>query len=185
MTCTMPLKRPDFLDLNFKYDTVVFEEAAQILEIESFIPLVLQRAKDIDGHARLKRGNDWRSQSITRWSRIKRFPSFVTWTKVVSPDCNVRVPNIVLDAQGRARKQISKLYSWRYRLDDLRAFPRNNGFSSPMPVWQKSRSLSIVHHSHRNHVHSRIISKICKKPSICVRCISGCASGYPLSLFRC
>ena len=30
------------------------------------------------------------------------------------------VPNIVLDAQGRTRKQISKLYSWRYKkLDDL------------------------------------------------------------------
>ena len=50
MTCTYAaLKRSDFLDLNFKYDTVVFEEAAQILEIESFIPLALQRAKDIGG----------------------------------------------------------------------------------------------------------------------------------------
>ena len=116
------LKRSDFLDLNFKYDTVVFEEAAQILEIESFIPLALQRAKDIDGHARLKR--------VVMIGDHNQLPPVVknqTFSKFCHMDQScfsslVRsgVPNIVLDAQGRARKQISKLYSWRYKkLDDL------------------------------------------------------------------
>ena len=123
MTCTYAaLKRSDFLDLNFKYDTVVFEEAAQILEIESFIPLALQRAKDIDGHARLKR--------VVMIGDHNQLPPVVknqTFSKFCHMDqsCFSRlvrsgVPNIVLDAQGRARKQISKLYSWRYKkLDDL------------------------------------------------------------------
>lgn len=36
-----------------QYDNVLMEEAAQILEIETFIPLMLQKPQD--GHNRLKR----------------------------------------------------------------------------------------------------------------------------------
>ncbi len=43
MTCThAALKRRDFLDLAFKYDNLLLEEAAQILEIETFLPMLLQ-----------------------------------------------------------------------------------------------------------------------------------------------
>lgn len=54
MTCThAALKRREFLDLGFKYDNLLMEESAQILEIETFIPMLLQKAQD--GHNRLKR----------------------------------------------------------------------------------------------------------------------------------
>ena len=43
MTCThAALKRSEFLELAFKYDNLLMEEAAQILEIETFIPMLLQ-----------------------------------------------------------------------------------------------------------------------------------------------
>ena len=43
MTCThAALKRREFLELAFQYDSLVMEEAAQILEIEAFIPMLLQ-----------------------------------------------------------------------------------------------------------------------------------------------
>lgn len=43
MTCTYAaLKRADFLKLGFKYDNLLMEEAAQILEIETFIPMLMQ-----------------------------------------------------------------------------------------------------------------------------------------------
>lgn len=43
MTCThAALKRREFLDIGFKYDNLLMEESAQILEIESFIPMLLQ-----------------------------------------------------------------------------------------------------------------------------------------------
>lgn len=43
MTCThAALKRQDLVALNFKYDNILMEESAQILEIETFIPLLLQ-----------------------------------------------------------------------------------------------------------------------------------------------
>lgn len=44
MTCThAALKRREFLRLGFTYDNVVMEEAAQVLEIETFIPLLMQK----------------------------------------------------------------------------------------------------------------------------------------------
>ena len=43
MTCThAALKRHEFLALALQYDNLVMEEAAQILEIETFIPMLLQ-----------------------------------------------------------------------------------------------------------------------------------------------
>jgi len=43
MTCThAALKRREFIDLAFKYDNLLMEESGQILEIETFIPMLLQ-----------------------------------------------------------------------------------------------------------------------------------------------
>ena len=54
MTCThAALKRHDFIKLKFEFDSLVMEEAAQVLEIETFIPLLLQSQRSSAG--RLKR----------------------------------------------------------------------------------------------------------------------------------
>lgn len=54
MTCThAALKRKELVNLSFKYDNILMEESAQILEIETFIPLLLQNP--LDGFNRLKR----------------------------------------------------------------------------------------------------------------------------------
>ncbi len=54
MTCThAALKRREFMQLAFQYDNLLMEESAQILEVETFIPMMLQ--KQVDGHSRLKR----------------------------------------------------------------------------------------------------------------------------------
>ncbi len=43
MTCThAAMARSRLIELGFKYDNIIMEESAQILEIESFIPMVLQ-----------------------------------------------------------------------------------------------------------------------------------------------
>lgn len=48
MTCThAALKRREFLEIGFKYDNLLMEESAQILEIESFIPMLLQVSNPI------------------------------------------------------------------------------------------------------------------------------------------
>lgn len=46
MTCThAALKRRDLIESGFQYDNILMEETAQILEIETFIPLLLQVQK--------------------------------------------------------------------------------------------------------------------------------------------
>lgn len=55
MTCThAALKRVDLIESGFEYDNILVEEAGQILEIESFIPLVLQKPR-FGKTSRLKR----------------------------------------------------------------------------------------------------------------------------------
>ena len=41
------------MEFGFRYDNIVMEESAQILEVETFIPLMLQTPED--GYSRLKR----------------------------------------------------------------------------------------------------------------------------------
>ena len=54
MTCThAALTRETLVKLGFRYDNVLLEESAQILEIETFIPMLLQEPQD--GYNRLKR----------------------------------------------------------------------------------------------------------------------------------
>jgi intron-binding protein aquarius len=55
MTCThAALKRHDFVSQGFEFDSLVMEESAQILEIETFIPMLLQQQHK-DKPSRLKR----------------------------------------------------------------------------------------------------------------------------------
>lgn len=50
MTCThAALKRRSLVELGFQYDNLVMEEAAQILEIETFIPYDERRGKERRG----------------------------------------------------------------------------------------------------------------------------------------
>ena len=110
----------DFLKLGFKYDNLVMEEAAQVLEIETFIPMLLQRQED--GVSRLKRviliGDHHQlppvvqNMAFQKYSRLDQslFSRFV----------RLGTPYVELNAQGRARPSLAKLYNWRYRaLGDL------------------------------------------------------------------
>uniref|UniRef100_A0A1D1XQ76 Intron-binding protein aquarius n=1 Tax=Anthurium amnicola TaxID=1678845 RepID=A0A1D1XQ76_9ARAE len=121
MTCThAALKRKDFLQFGFKYDNLLMEESAQILEIETFIPMLLQRQED--GYARLKRciliGDHHQLPPVVKNMAFQKYSHMdqSLFTRFV----RLGVPYIELNAQGRARPSIAKLYNWRYRdLGDL------------------------------------------------------------------
>jgi len=105
------------------------EESAQILEIETFIPLLLQNPED--GFNRLKR---WimigdhhqlppviKNQAFQKYSNMEQslFTRFVrlgesqfSWSR--DQKYILGVPIIQLDMQGRARPTICELYNWRY-----------------------------------------------------------------------
>ncbi|KAJ9179582.1 hypothetical protein P3X46_011356 [Hevea brasiliensis] len=121
MTCThAALKRKDFLQLGFKYDNLLMEESVQILEIETFIPMLLQRQED--GYARLKCciliGDHHQLSPAVKNMAFQKYSQMdqSLFTRFV----RLGIPYIELNAQGRARPSIAKLYNWRCRdLEDL------------------------------------------------------------------
>ncbi|XP_067030979.1 RNA helicase aquarius-like [Acropora muricata] len=121
MTCThAALKRRDLVELGFKYDNVLMEEAAQILEIETFIPLLLQNPED--GYNRMKRviliGDHHQLPPVIKNMAFQKFSNMEQslFTRFV----RLGVPTVQLDAQGRARSSLCNLYNWRYtKLGDL------------------------------------------------------------------
>ncbi|KAL3310388.1 hypothetical protein Ciccas_011048 [Cichlidogyrus casuarinus] len=122
MTCThAALRRRDLVQLGFTYDTIIMEEAAQILEIETFIPLLLQNP-DISGQNRLKRwimiGDHNQLPPVVKNQAFNNYSNMgqSLFTRLIK----LGVPTVNLDAQGRARPSLSRLYSWRYeKLADL------------------------------------------------------------------
>ncbi|KAM7528012.1 hypothetical protein LguiB_031422 [Lonicera macranthoides] len=135
MTCThAALKRKDFLQLGFKYDNLLMEESAQILEIETFIPMLLQRQED--GYARLKRciliGDHHQLPPVVKNMAFQKYSHMdqSLFTRFV----RLGIPYIELNAQGRARPSLAKLYNWRYRdLGDLPYVKEN-------PVFHKANA---------------------------------------------
>merc|ERR1719312_939069 len=116
MTCThAALKRQELVQLGFKYDNILMEESAQILEIETFIPLLLQNPED--GTNRLKRwimiGDHHQLPPVVKNMAFEKFSNMEQslFTRLV----RLNVPTIELDAQGRSRPSICSLYNWRYK----------------------------------------------------------------------
>ncbi|KAG0339143.1 hypothetical protein BG004_006940 [Podila humilis] len=121
MTCThAALKRRELVNLGFKYDNIVMEEAAQILEVETFIPMLLQEPDD--GVNCLKRviliGDHNQLPPVVKNTAFQQYGNMEQsmFTRFV----RLGVPTVELDAQGRARTDMADLYKWRYKnLGDL------------------------------------------------------------------
>ncbi|XP_005109242.1 RNA helicase aquarius [Aplysia californica] len=116
MTCThAALKRRDLVTVGFQFDNIIMEESAQILEIETFIPLLLQNPKD--GNNRLKRwimiGDHHQLPPVIKNMAFQKFSNMEQslFTRLV----RLGVPTVDLDAQGRARASLANLYNWRYK----------------------------------------------------------------------
>ncbi|KAL4915195.1 hypothetical protein BDW62DRAFT_219627 [Aspergillus aurantiobrunneus] len=114
------MRRQEIADLGFHYDNVVMEEAAQITEVESFIPAALQNMKE--GRLPLKRvvlcGDHLQNSPIIQNMAFRQYAHFEQslFLRLV----RLGVPAITLDQQGRARPSIAELFRWRYQnLGDL------------------------------------------------------------------
>lgn len=135
MTCThAAMKRSDFVELGFTYDNVIMEEAAQILEVETFIPLMLQKP-EFDTN-RLKRviliGDHNQLPPVIKNVAFQKFSNMEQslFTRFI----RLGVPAVHLDAQGRARPTLRELYGWRYkRLGDLPHILRNKEYQCTNP----------------------------------------------------
>jgi len=116
MTCThAALKRHELFQLGFKFDNLLMEESAQILEIETFIPIVLQD-KDPEGEPRLKRivliGDHNQLPPVVKNMAIQKYSHLDQ--SLFARFVKLGVPTMLLDSQGRTRPSIAQLYNWRY-----------------------------------------------------------------------
>jgi intron-binding protein aquarius len=117
MTCThAALKRRDLVKYGFRYDNILMEESAQILEIETFIPLLLQNP-DHNGDNRLKRwimiGDHHQLPPIIKNQAFQKYSNMEQ--SLFSRFIKLGIPTIDLDRQGRCRSSICELFQWRYK----------------------------------------------------------------------
>ncbi|KAJ3096445.1 hypothetical protein HDU96_000766 [Phlyctochytrium bullatum] len=137
LTCTYAaLKRRELIALGFRYDTVVMEESAQILEVEAFIPFVLQSASPETGKSRLQRavliGDQHQLPPIVKNIAISRYGNMEQ--SLFSRLLRLGVPSITLDRQGRCRKDLCDLFRWRYKtLEDLADGRIHDSFAKSNP----------------------------------------------------
>ncbi|CAK7227873.1 hypothetical protein SBRCBS47491_006716 [Sporothrix bragantina] len=110
------MRRGEIANLGFHYDNVVVEEAAQITEIEDFIPLALQKANATTGDVPLQRvvlcGDHLQNSPIVQNLAFRHYANLEQ--SLFSRLVRLGVPTINLDQQGRARPSIADLYRWRY-----------------------------------------------------------------------
>jgi intron-binding protein aquarius len=102
--------------LGFHYSSLVMEEAAQITEIESFIPMAMQNHNSKTGELPLKRviliGDHLQNSPIVQNLALREYANLEQslFLRLV----RLGVPTITLDQQGRSRPSIAELFSWRY-----------------------------------------------------------------------
>ena len=115
MTCThAAIARSRLVELGFQYDNLVFEEAAQMMEIETFVPMLLQKGDADSSTSRLKRicliGDHNQLPPVVKNQMFARYSNLdqSMFTRLI----RLGVPYIQLDRQGRARPEIAALYRY-------------------------------------------------------------------------
>ncbi|QIW95173.1 hypothetical protein AMS68_000691 [Peltaster fructicola] len=115
MTAThAAIRRQEIASLGFKYDNIIVEEAAQITEIENFLPMTLQMLES--GTHNLKRvilvGDHLQNSPIIQNSALRSYANLEQslFLRLV----RLGAPYTMLNAQGRARPSLASLYRWRY-----------------------------------------------------------------------
>ncbi|KAJ3272377.1 hypothetical protein HDV01_005560 [Terramyces sp. JEL0728] len=116
------LKRRELVRLGFKYDTVIVEEAGQMLEVETFIPLLLQTHDTDLNRSPLSRivliGDHHQLPPIVQNQACGKYANMEQ--SLFKRLIRLGVPSINLDYQGRSRPSIADLYRWNYEnLSDL------------------------------------------------------------------
>lgn len=131
------MRRQEIASLGFHYDNVIMEEAAQITEIENFIPMALQEPKN--GELPLQRivlcGDHLQNSPVIQNLAFRQYANLEQ--SLFQRLVRLGVPTIMLDQQGRARPSIAELYKWRYpSLSNLPSVLSNPEFQIANPGFQ-------------------------------------------------
>ncbi|RPA71567.1 hypothetical protein BJ508DRAFT_367698 [Ascobolus immersus RN42] len=116
------MRRREIAAAGFRYDNVVMEEAAQVTEAETFIPLCLQEARKEGG---LKRvilvGDHFQNLPIVQNLPLRahaRLDQSLFYRLI-----RLGVKTHFLNQQGRCRPEIADLFRWRYTNPPLLDLP--------------------------------------------------------------
>ncbi|EOA82516.1 uncharacterized protein SETTUDRAFT_140653 [Exserohilum turcica Et28A] len=128
------MRRQEIASLGFHYDNVIMEEAAQITEIENFIPLALQNPQNSE--LPLQRivlcGDHLQNSPVIQNLAFRQYANLEQ--SLFQRLVRLGVPTIMLDQQGRARPSIAELYKWRYpSLSNLPSVMSNPEFQLANP----------------------------------------------------
>lgn len=110
------MNRRAIADLGFHYSSLVMEEAAQITELEAFIPCVMQNPDARTGELALKRavlvGDHLQNSPVIQNVAFDSYANLgqSLFLRLI----RLGAPVITLDAQGRCRPSLAELFKWRY-----------------------------------------------------------------------
>jgi intron-binding protein aquarius len=109
------LKRKDLIESGFEFDNIIVEEAGQLLEIDSFIPLTLHSAKS-KNQSKVKRiiliGDQNQLPPIIKNNAYQKYSNMEQsmFTRLI----RLGIPYVCLNMQGRCRASLLELFNWRY-----------------------------------------------------------------------
>lgn len=108
--------------IDFRFDTIVMEEAGEVLEAEVAIPMALQKLTAVmkDGGvglaSRLRRvvliGDDRQLPPVVQLTPLRAYSHLDQ--SMFARLIKLGTPYVTLDKQGRCRPQLAKLFSWNY-----------------------------------------------------------------------
>ncbi|KAJ2452723.1 hypothetical protein EV183_002702 [Coemansia sp. RSA 2336] len=129
MTCTHAAMRlSELQQMGMRVGSVVMEEAAQVLDVETLLPLTLSQTLErvvlIGDHNQLP--PVVKSPGLRAFSRMEQ--------SLFARLIRLGVPFVELDCQARARPSIASLYRHRYRsLGDLKPLVFQGAYAQPNP----------------------------------------------------
>ncbi|BFZ61236.1 hypothetical protein YB2330_002295 [Saitoella coloradoensis] len=120
-------KRKEFIELGFRYDSVIIPDCAYMSELEAFSTLALQSHRNSVNPVKrlILLGDDRRAVSV-----VQDLPTQVNFTQsLFSRLARLGVPVVHLDKQSRTR--FPELFAWRYQgLEDSSAIKESPEFST-------------------------------------------------------
>lgn len=110
-------------EVGLRYNNVVVEEAAQLTELDNFIPLALQGAPGASEGLRrvVLIGDDRQNSPVVQTRALRQYSALDQ--SLFRRLRRQGVPSVDLDAQGRARPELAAVYGWQYGAGGLRNLP--------------------------------------------------------------
>lgn len=172
------MRRQEIASLGFHYDNVIMEEAAQITEIENFIPLALQNPQN--GELPLQRivlcGDHLQNSPIIQNLAFRQYANLEQ--SLFQRLVRLGVPTIMLDQQGRARPRSQNSTNGgtqRSPIFLLSSQPRTSRSQMQASSTSTSSSTSPTTKAAAKPSQHRTGSSIWAKPSTQSRCSCTCA----------